>query len=286
MSGLPGSGKSTESKEMVEKYGNTIRVNKDLLRTMLHHDVFTGKNEELTQNAARLLAVYFLQEGVNVVIDETNLNPKTLEKWKEVGKDFATKIEYHNVDTDIETCLSRDYKREKKVGRSVILKMALQYKKLWKGENVVICDLDGTLCDITHRLGHVQGEKKDWKTFFSLLSQDSLRKDVRQQMWDIVQETGFEAKVRTKIIFVSARPEKYRKDTEEWLEKIYRGPYDLLIMRNDGDSRDDTIVKSEIHDKYLKGLTIKAIFDDRPKVIRMWREKGLNVIDVGNGIEF
>lgn len=57
-------------------------------------------------------------------------------------------------------------------------------------------------------------------------------------------------------------------------------------MRDAGDKREDTIVKSEIYDKYLKDLNIINIYDDRPSVIRMWRAKGLNVVDVGQGIEF
>jgi hypothetical protein len=28
------------------------------------------------------------------------------------------------------------------------------------------------------------------------------------------------------------------------------------------------------------------VFDDRPKVIEMWRKKGLFVLDVGDGIPF
>lgn len=40
------------------------------------------------------------------------------------------------------------------------------------------------------------------------------------------------------------------------------------------------------YDKYLTGLEILKVFDDRPSVIRMWRENGLLVEDVGNGEEF
>ena len=31
---------------------------------------------------------------------------------------------------------------------------------------------------------------------------------------------------------------------------------------------------------------IFMVFDDRPSVIRMWRENGVKVVDVGDGVEF
>lgn len=52
MRGLPASGKSTKAKELLS-VGNTVRINKDLLRTMLHFDTFTGRNEGMTRDAAR-----------------------------------------------------------------------------------------------------------------------------------------------------------------------------------------------------------------------------------------
>jgi hypothetical protein len=58
-------------------------------------------------------------------------------------------------------------------------------------------------------------------------------------------------------------------------------------MRRADDMRDDTIVKKQMLDTYFPDTSkIEAVIDDRPPVIRMWRENGLNVIDVGKGIEF
>lgn len=277
MSGLPASGKSTLAEELITERGNTVRINKDLLRTMLHFDKFSGVNEGLTQEASKILADYFLSKNINVIIDDTNLNPRTIQSYIDLAKQHDYKIEYKDVDTNVNVCIERDEERQKKVGHTVIKKMALQYKNLWKGEDAVICDLDGTLCNIEHRLKYARGEEKDWTKFFELIPNDKLRHDVRTQV--LTQSIG------KRLILVSARPENYRKETELWLENNGIG-YDLLIMRNADDKRDDTIVKSEIYDKYLSKLNITYVYDDRPKVIRMWREKGLNVIDVGNGIEF
>ena len=58
-------------------------------------------------------------------------------------------------------------------------------------------------------------------------------------------------------------------------------------MRRGTDKRPDTEVKKQILDTYFPDKSvIHTVIDDRPSVIRMWREQGLKVIDVGEGIEF
>lgn len=282
MSGLPASGKSTRAKEIIEQDGNTVRINKDLIRTMLHFDKFNGKNESKTRAAARALALAFLLEGTNVIIDDTNLNPGTLQGWKDLALKVEAKIQYERIDTFVKTCVERDASRDKKVGRSVIVGMALQYGLYPKPDKgIVICDLDGTLCDIQHRLHHVrkpEGERKDWKAFFSEIQNDSVRYDVLAMLAGYVGN-GYE------IFFVSARPDNYREETEEWLGTMV--PYEALFMRRADDKRPDTDVKKDIFDMYFKDPSgIQAVIDDRPSVIRMWRELGLNVVDVGKGEEF
>lgn len=285
MRGLPASGKSTKAKLLLE-HGNTVRINKDLLRTMLHFDVFNYKKEEQTQDASRLLTEFYLTQGINVIIDDTNLNPKVVAQYVEIAERTKAKIEYvDTTDVSVDECVSRDVLRSlqqekvRSVGGMVIKKMALQYMNYMAGENVVVCDLDGTLCNIEHRLKYGKGEEKNWKTFFELIPGDSLRADVLEKLRETAKTTD------SKIVLVSARPEDHRFQTELWLGK-HGIQYDLLLMRQSNDKRPDTEVKLEIYNKYLSKMKIWKVFDDRPSVIRMWRELGLLVEDVGAGIEF
>lgn len=87
---------------------------------------------------------------------------------------------------------------------------------------------------------------------------------------------------------MSARPEDHREATEVWLQNTFKGyeAYVTLLMRRAGDTREDTLVKKDIYDTFLKGYPIHKVIDDRPSVIRMWRSLGLDVIDVGSGVEF
>lgn len=282
MIGLIASGKSTRAEELV-KMGNTVRLNKDLMREQLHFSKFTGINEGLTREASRCLAKMFLKSGTNVVIDDTNLNPKTLQSWVDLAKECDAKIQYERIDTPVFECVLRDAKREKPVGDHVIIGMALQYGLYDRlDKEVVLCDIDGTLAQIDHRLHYVKDGKKDWKGFFSEMSNDIPRKEIV----DMVVKHRNEGK---DVFIVSARPEAYRAQTLEWLEKAFEGegyPYLTVFMRPDNDKRDDTEVKGDMYRKYFKDLNVVEVIDDRPRVIRMWRDLGLTVVDVGPGIEF
>jgi predicted kinase len=282
MQGLPASGKSTRAEEIQTQMGNAVRINKDLLRTMLHFDKFTGRNEGQTRDAARALARHFLTEGTNVIIDDTNLNPGTLQSWNDLAKELSAKVEIERLDTPVIECILRDNARAKNVGSTVIKNMALQYG-LIKFDRVVICDIDGTIADTTHRLHFVkklEGEKKDWKGFFGAMTSDPVREDVRKMLVDFYNEG-------LTIVFMSGRPDTYKQTTLDWLDKNSLTFAWTLIMRRADDKRDDTEVKNQMLDTYFPDKSvIRAVIDDRPSVIRMWRENGLEVIDVGNGIEF
>lgn len=61
-----------------------------------------------------------------------------------------------------------------------------------------------------------------------------------------------------------------------------------LKMRPIGDSTPDDVLKEKWLDEALKeGKNVEFVFDDRPKVVRMWRRRGVFVFDVNqSGEEF
>lgn len=279
--GLPASGKSTKAEEIIAGGGEFYRVNRDLLRKMLHNNVFTHQREKITIETQELIVAKMLSEGKNVIVDDTNLGEKHEDMWRGAADQFGATFEIIDMmmgDVSVHECIRRNDIRENKVPRGVIENMAMQYQYV-PYKKIVVCDIDGTVADLTHRLEYARGEKKDWKKFFSLLSDDTPRMDVYKaaDALAVINEAA--------LIFVSARPEDYRTETEEWL-RTHNMYYSNLIMRRKGDKRQDTDVKSDIYNRYLKQYDIVRVFDDRPSVIRMWREKGLEVEDVGNGIEF
>lgn len=286
MKGLPASGKSTKAEEILRDSGNAIRLNKDLMRKMLHFDKWTGRNENLTRTAMRTLAREFLLDGKTVIIDDTNLNPGTMQSWKDLAtQTLGTRIEIVDMtDVQVELCVMRDNERPESVGGTVIKNMALRYGlKTFSQGSVVLCDIDGTISDATHRLHHVkvaEGEKKDWKSFFAEMDKDPVRDDVRKMLIDHYNKGK-------NIIFMSARPDSYRDVTLKWLHDNNLSFAYTVIMRNSQDKRPDTDTKRDMLNSHFpdKGV-IDTIIDDRPSVIRLWKEMGLNVVDVGKGEEF
>ena len=248
---------------------------------MLHFDRWTGKNEKVTVSVEIDVATALLKMGKNVIVDDTNLGQSHKDMWMQVAEDCGAKFEVIDMmkDVSVEECISRDSCREKSVGAHVILNMAMQYDLLPHMKDIVVCDIDGTVADITHRLKYASGEEKDWGKFFAGINEDTER-------WGVyVLAHSLASMNNAQLIFVTARPEDYREETEAWLEEKDM-PYDHMIMRRSGDKRPDTDVKQQIFDTYLEKYNIIKVFDDRPAVIRMWRENGLDVEDVGNGIEF
>jgi len=151
-----------------------------------------------------------------------------------------------------------------------------------------ICDIDGTLADIGHRLRFIQSEPKDWDGFFEACAEDKPIKVVI----DVIRAIGFVAwhthndDDYSKIIYLTGRPERVREKTHRWLA-VNGLPDGELIMREDGDHRPDTIAKRELLEKIIAdGGSVAAVFEDRPSVVRTWREMGLTVFQVGNSEEF
>ena len=146
-------------------------------------------------------------------------------------------------------------------------------------KDLIVCDLDGTLCDIEHRTHWVQvpsGVRKNWDAFFSEVPNDTPNQAVLDLLYRMSDYS--------KVIFCSGRPERCRADTVEWLEKHYfiEGHY-KLYMRKDGDFRRDDIVKEEILNEHIDKDRVLFVLDDRDQVVDMWRRNGLTCFQVAEG---
>lgn len=146
--------------------------------------------------------------------------------------------------------------------------------------NKIICDLDGTLANITHRLHFLDGNKKDWDAFFNSCDMDS----PIYPTVDIVKRLTSLSAAKVLLHITSGRSEVVRDKTVKWLldNHIF---FDALTMRKDGDHRPDWAVKQEW---LLSGMlgpkeNIMCVFDDRKSVVDMWRRNGLTCYQVAEG---
>ena len=141
-------------------------------------------------------------------------------------------------------------------------------------QQVILCDIDGTLSDLSHRLFYLEGRDKDYDTFYSLCHLDKpivpVCKMVRQLMG------------RAQVIFVTGRPEAFREKTEKWLtQQCLKG---RVEMRKNGDYRADYVIKKEILDKLKgEGLEPTLAIEDRRSCVDMYRREGLICLQAKEG---
>lgn len=305
LKGLPGSGKSTFAHNILAKTGNTVRVNRDDLRPMLHGDgKWTPTREKATAQAEEAIVVALLSRGTNVVLDNTHVLKDPMPKYVEIINDLnqfkpdgdkghtLEMLDLTNRVT-IEECIRRDALRDGKarVGRGVIERMALfgGLIDLSGYDKVAIVDIDGTVADLTHRLECLQETPKNYDAFFAYVAYD---KPI-YSTFDAVRKLHAAGHA---IIFLSGRPTTCGHATACWLESAddrsdeYFGvplPYTHLFMRQGGDHRPDDQVKRQIMERMfaagLKKDAIKVVIDDRESVCAVWREMGLPLIQVEMG---
>ena len=147
---------------------------------------------------------------------------------------------------------------------------------------LIVFDIDGTLANIEHRLDYVRSKPKNWKAFDAGIPNDKVNEPVAE-VFDAMIMGGHT------VILASGRSERTRIATQDWLRKNGFGMYQKLYMRKADDFRSDDIVKLEILGEIISdyGKKPDMVFDDRKRVVDMWRRNGIWVFDCNqSGEEF
>jgi predicted kinase len=313
--GPPGSGKSTMSKD----YETYTYINQDK-QGKGHHQLFEQA----------------VEAGQSIIVDRMNFNKVQRAKYLVPAKAAGYKTEIFVIHENYETCLKRCLKREnhetikdETAARSALGFFFSHYERPaddeadrvgfyypgcddWNTKHdtrptAVICDLDGTLCKVDHRLHtvrppkeweeeialakkekrkNIHGWKANWPGFFDGIPGDS----VNGWCADILNSLS----EKHEIVYCSGRPDNYKRVTKEWLEKnnlskfydpvekeLFEAP---LYMRPRNDSRDDSIVKEIILDfEILTRFKPVFMIDDRRRVVDMWRRRGFTCLHCAEG---
>lgn len=290
--GIPCSGKTTWAEENAEKL-NAVNINRDDIRFKVlspkaNNSTFkrTRFNEEFVTEVQNGMANAAVLQRRSIIISDTNLNKVVRDRWKKFAQDSGYDFVIKEFPVTFEEAVRRDTIRPNGVGSSVIYKGWQRWLD-YKGERkynakesaskkpCIIVDIDGTIA--INNGGRTAYD-------MSRVKEDAYRFGVIEAVLGMLHMYD-----NAQLIFLSGRDESAREDTIEWLRPIFGETGYHLYMRGFSDNRNDRLIKEElffnhINDKY----SVLGVFDDRPRVVRMWYDIGIpTVFSVANQeIEF
>lgn len=279
MVGLPWSWKSQYAKEYMKNNPKTIRLNKDDARVQYHSWKRSKTREKFTVDMEKEGVIKALQQWRDVIIDNTHFHPKYEEAYIAIAEENRAEFEKVFINTWPITCKARNSRREKVVPEGVIDDMYEKAIAQWyvfeekddyiynpdkSKPKAVIMDIDGTIARMWDR-GAYDSDKVHLDT-------------LKQQVWKIFEY--YQADGYTILVFT------WREDKDDcWTRTLKRLEYynlhpDFFEIRAEWDHRCDSIVKREMFDKYCDEYCIEAVFDDRNRVVKMWRNMWLQCFQV------
>jgi len=144
----------------------------------------------------------------------------------------------------------------------------------------IIFDIDGTISDDSHRQPILNRNNpitpEDWEDYHSACIDDKPFGVVCEIMRDFFKSGH-------KIILITGRDEKYMAQTRLWfLEQEL--DFDLMIMRPNGNRDSSVKLKRDIYENDIKdNYQVEAVFEDRKRVVDMWRGLGLMCLQTKEG---
>lgn len=289
LQGIPCSGKSTWAREFVSGKKDWVIVNRDSLRSM-RGDYWIPEQEDFITVLEDYAVQSALKSGLSVIVDATNLNPKTISRLEIIATTHSAVLETKLFKIDLKEAIRRDIIRGEKggisVGKKVIENFYYKYPivqdlvddRYYLGQDehkpkCVIVDIDGTLALRNGRNPFDYGK----------VLEDRFNHPVGKLLIHLDLDN-------IEIIFVSGRENKTLEAgvtvmdlTSTWLGHFgCKGRQ--LFLRKEGDMRSDDIVKREIFEDHIKpNYNVIAVLDDRDKVVKMWRDLGLLCLQVYYG---
>ena len=147
----------------------------------------------------------------------------------------------------------------------------------------VIFDLDGTLAliDDRRKISKKPDGKMDWDVFF-----DPKNIDLDQPNHAVIAMAQMLDAAGHMIVILSGRSKATKDATKAWWKK-HNVPFDVLKMRPTSKDfmfmPDDKLKQMWLDQLFNDKNDIVCVFDDRQKVVDMWRDNGLTCMQVAPG---
>lgn len=303
--GIAGSGKSTFSSLYVRENPRTIIVSRDEFRKSMfgyddktYNEYYKLQKEQIKNNEAIVSDFcnnqieHALRNGYNVICDNTHLQKKYVNEYKQ----FGVPIELKFFEIERYDAIHRDMNRVKCVGHEVITKQYNSFcqinieewlkninefnnelydiycscKKVehdFDKRDAIIFDIDGTLA--------IKGNRSpyDWKKVYN----DEPNYNVLYSYEQLNKCYDYD------LFVCSGRDEICRAETEKWLSIYNINDYEKLFMRPLNNRDKDWKIKSGFWCEIQKTHNIIYMVDDRNQVVDFARRLGYDVHQVNYG---
>ncbi|MDP9953785.1 MULTISPECIES: nucleotidase [Streptomyces] len=134
---------------------------------------------------------------------------------------------------------------------------------------LAVFDLDGTLADTAHRQHLLEGPRRDWAGFFAAAPDDPpLAEGVRMVLASAEE---------CRIVYLTGRPERCRRDTVRWLDRQGLPQGELLMRRND-DRRPARRTKLDVLKRLGRSRPVRVLVDDDELVCDAAEVAGFTVV--------
>ncbi len=134
---------------------------------------------------------------------------------------------------------------------------------------LAVFDLDNTLASTAHRQHFLERRPRDWEGFFAAAPEDPpLAEGIA-----LVRESAGACD----IVYLTGRPERCRRDTQDWLAA--QGlPEGELHMRGNADRRPARITKLAVLRRLARTGEVRMLVDDDELVCEDARRAGFTVV--------
>lgn len=143
-------------------------------------------------------------------------------------------------------------------------------------------DVDGCLARADWRNSYLEKEPVNWDAYHTASQFDEPYEEMAGLV-RMIRNYGdlwkSDITADNMIYILTARPEKFRSITSDWLRKHYI-PHDFLWMRPDHDLRSAHVIKAEWLIKLGKNpdQKVELVFDDSSKVVEAMQKVGIGQI--------
>lgn len=298
--GLPASGKTTWARALVasRRPGTILRINRDDLRRSMADPEYSAPVDAIERrisDAEWRLVRGALLDGVDVVVDATNLRAGVARRWLALAEACGASWQVEDVVADLEECIRRDAARPpvEQVGEEVLRDLHARFLdpdtgrppplappgRLPSSDGAPHRPVPGTPSAVLVVLDGVLSRA---------VAPDRDHPDVPLPAVDDVPVPAVVDVLRAlaaaghRVLACSGRPEDDRTAVMSWLARHVPVPVEALLLRPPGERRADlalALFDAHVRDRY----TVLAVLEGRAEHARAWRGIGLTVLGVADG---